>query len=227
MDRVLERLFEEACSLQDTDVERAAELFGILLDKEYAPAQVKYATFLRVSGDLEGAMELLQAAADQGDTDAMVLLGCDKFLCGSTPEAKIEGAALVDAAAEKGDDLALQWRAVMSLAGGEAKAADLFLKNVKQDQAVSLVRGALSENVTGDMVAAKGFYKEANLPAVTDGYLLALKFCCHVCKKEFQDKKTLQVCSVCQGPRYCSTVCQKKDWPQHKTVCRKNERHGP
>lgn len=37
---------------------------------------------------------------------------------------------------------------------------------------------------------------------------------CFVC-----DKQGSQRCAKCKGARYCSTSCQKEDWPTHKLVC--------
>ena len=221
MDAVLGGLFDEACSLEETDAVRASELILLLAQKGYAPAQVKVAAFLRASGDHEEAMKLLRAAAEQEYTPGMVLLGSELFICGSTPE-KEQGASLIRKAAEKGDALAQQWRGIMSLMGGETKAAGLLL-NVKLEQAVCLVRASIQENMFGDMATAKEFYKEADLPSVTAPYLRNLKFSCTVCKKQFHNEKKLQVCGACKGPRYCGIACQKKDWPKHKAVCRKNE----
>lgn len=32
---------------------------------------------------------------------------------------------------------------------------------------------------------------------------------------------TLKFCSRCRSASYCSTECQKADWPQHKSTCKK------
>lgn len=42
-------------------------------------------------------------------------------------------------------------------------------------------------------------------------------FCVLGCDKE----KSLQKCSGCQAVYYCSPLCQKKHWPQHKLECKK------
>jgi hypothetical protein len=34
----------------------------------------------------------------------------------------------------------------------------------------------------------------------------------------------LLLCSGCMGVRYCSRVCQKKHWKQHKKVCKNNSK---
>lgn len=39
---------------------------------------------------------------------------------------------------------------------------------------------------------------------------------CHLCKKS--NVKLLK-CSKCKTTRYCSSECQKQDWPQHKQTC--------
>ena len=52
--------------------------------------------------------------------------------------------------------------------------------------------------------------------------LLSIPRCAKCLKNErkllIQEKK-LRVCGRCAKVRYCSTECQKNDWPQHKTVC--------
>lgn len=40
---------------------------------------------------------------------------------------------------------------------------------------------------------------------------------CAICNSQ----KNLMVCSVCKNACYCSTDCQKKDWKNHKSVCKK------
>lgn len=38
--------------------------------------------------------------------------------------------------------------------------------------------------------------------------------------------KGVNLCGGCNGVKYCSTHCQKKDWPLHKTVCKQYGKHG-
>ena len=45
-----------------------------------------------------------------------------------------------------------------------------------------------------------------------------VEFCSH-CARLFQSHQLL-VCSVCKFPGYCSQKCQKKDWKDHKQVCK-------
>jgi hypothetical protein len=40
---------------------------------------------------------------------------------------------------------------------------------------------------------------------------------CVACRKTVLCAKNL--CSRCQQARYCGSVCQRRDWPQHKKVC--------
>ncbi|KAI0755957.1 hypothetical protein BC629DRAFT_1598331 [Irpex lacteus] len=40
---------------------------------------------------------------------------------------------------------------------------------------------------------------------------------CDVCHREVQTK--LQKCSVCKRRYYCTVICQKKDWKEHKFDC--------
>ncbi|KAI0682716.1 hypothetical protein C8T65DRAFT_750161 [Cerioporus squamosus] len=41
---------------------------------------------------------------------------------------------------------------------------------------------------------------------------------CSVCRR--RGKPKMMTCSKCQKARYCSTACQKKDWPRHKPKCK-------
>ncbi|TBU65167.1 hypothetical protein BD310DRAFT_866887 [Dichomitus squalens] len=41
---------------------------------------------------------------------------------------------------------------------------------------------------------------------------------CSVCRGKGKPK--LMTCKGCQRVRYCSTACQKKDWPRHKAQCK-------
>lgn len=43
---------------------------------------------------------------------------------------------------------------------------------------------------------------------------------CHRCFSETKDGKALQRCSGCKVLRYCSTTCQKTDWPAHRQECK-------
>jgi hypothetical protein len=42
---------------------------------------------------------------------------------------------------------------------------------------------------------------------------------CSVCGNT---NKKLKYCGRCHNKKYCSPECQKKDWPSHKLVCKKN-----
>ena len=40
-----------------------------------------------------------------------------------------------------------------------------------------------------------------------------------------QDNAKLRLCSGCQGAiRYCSTECQREDWPIHKSECKERQK---
>mmetsp|Transcript_44855 Transcript_44855/g.72018 ORF Transcript_44855/g.72018 Transcript_44855/m.72018 type:complete len:319 (+) Transcript_44855:295-1251(+) len=42
---------------------------------------------------------------------------------------------------------------------------------------------------------------------------------CGKCREFPPAGKKLHICSGCQTARYCSSVCQREDWPNHKLVC--------
>jgi hypothetical protein len=44
---------------------------------------------------------------------------------------------------------------------------------------------------------------------------------CNLCRIPKTETGKLRQCSVCQAVRYCGQVCQKKDWPAHKTTCKR------
>merc|ERR1712098_726594 len=43
---------------------------------------------------------------------------------------------------------------------------------------------------------------------------------CATCKKMEHFEKQFKKCNRCKSVFYCGTVCQKADWPSHKTICR-------
>ena len=43
---------------------------------------------------------------------------------------------------------------------------------------------------------------------------------CYCCEEDFLKGKMLR-CTGCDRAQYCSKECYKKDWPRHKTSCRK------
>ena len=45
---------------------------------------------------------------------------------------------------------------------------------------------------------------------------------CQVCKLVFRTK--LRVCGTCKNVTYCSAVCQKTGWREHKLICRVDKR---
>jgi hypothetical protein len=50
---------------------------------------------------------------------------------------------------------------------------------------------------------------------------------CIICRAVASPDLQIQYCSVCQSASYCSRKCQKKDWKQHKKICKLlNVGHG-
>jgi hypothetical protein len=56
-------------------------------------------------------------------------------------------------------------------------------------------------------------------PEVTIASSENLATLCHKCLSISKDGRALQRCSGCKVLRYCSTQCQKADWPSHKQEC--------
>lgn len=44
---------------------------------------------------------------------------------------------------------------------------------------------------------------------------------CAVCHIDSTPEKPLKRCGKCRNVRYCGQECQMKDWPQHKSVCKR------
>lgn len=57
-------------------------------------------------------------------------------------------------------------------------------------------------------------------PEVTVASSESLANLCHICFSSSKDGKALQRCSGCKVLRYCSTTCQKTDWPLHREECK-------
>jgi len=43
---------------------------------------------------------------------------------------------------------------------------------------------------------------------------------CHKCETKETTTLNLKACSRCRQVYYCGVDCQKKDWPQHKLLCK-------
>lgn len=221
---MLANLYARAQGLLDEEkCEEAAALILKLVDRGYPPAMLTWAAFLEGEGDDQEAMGLIRHAAGQGHTEAMALLGSKLFVRGASEEETQEGREWIHKAADKGDEIACRMVDFLLFAGDEPSPLPTLAPGGVL--LFELARGLLSEYVQGDMSAAKKHYSHPDLKGVTEDYLKELKLHCQVCGEE--STLNLKECSRCKGPRYCSIDCQRKDWPQHKTVCRKNERHRP
>ncbi|KAJ6467448.1 hypothetical protein C8R45DRAFT_1020042 [Mycena sanguinolenta] len=44
-------------------------------------------------------------------------------------------------------------------------------------------------------------------------------YACYTCRRPTKDHTALKACGRCRLVRYCSSDCQKKDWPTHKKFC--------
>lgn len=51
-----------------------------------------------------------------------------------------------------------------------------------------------------------------------------ITMCANCMQPEFGSQK-LMLCSRCRTAYYCSTECQKSDWPKHKEFCKKRSYH--
>jgi len=223
-EKVFADLYARAQELLDEDeCEEAAALISKLVDKGYPPAMLTWAAFLEGKGHDQEAMELIRKAAGQGHTEAMALLGSKLFARAASEEETQEGREWIHKAAEEGDEIACRMVEFLLFAGDEPSPLSTLAPGGVP--LFELAKGLLSEYVQGDMSAAKRHYSHPDLKGVTENYLKELKLHCRVCEKKGSTK--LKECSGCKGPRYCSIDCQKKDWPQHKTVCKRNERHCP
>jgi hypothetical protein len=47
------------------------------------------------------------------------------------------------------------------------------------------------------------------------------KASCQVCEKREAEGVKLSFCSSCRSVGYCSRLCQKADWKNHKVICKK------
>jgi hypothetical protein len=65
------------------------------------------------------------------------------------------------------------------------------------------------------------------LPPIKETFRIGSKvyerFCDH-CFKTKSDGVTLKRCNGCQGYRYCSRECQRRDWWDHKMDCEQVQR---
>lgn len=62
-------------------------------------------------------------------------------------------------------------------------------------------------------------------------WVYSAKLVCAGCKKEQIQQSEhgavkFGICSICKMKHYCSPERQKKDWPVHKTMCRKQLKKG-
>ncbi len=80
-----------------------------------------------------------------------------------------------------------------------------------------LINGAVkSAEAAGGVTAleAASLFKKGDVVALIQDY------CCKICKETGK----MKFCSRCKGVYYCSSKCQKIDWPAHRGVCKTSKK---
>jgi len=84
-------------------------------------------------------------------------------------------------------------------------------KTKKERWVYALVRNCLSDPCRE---AAKAHLTD--LHATNTMVANSMRYKCATCQELFAE---IQRCAQCHGPMYCSTACQRADWPKHKPMC--------
>lgn len=109
------------------------------------------------------------------------------------------------------------------------------LINARKSLAPNRRIGTITEEELNNSLHWRQFYgddatdEERNM--VDQIWIYVARVVCAGCAKEQRLQEEVAatkfaLCSVCKLKHYCSPECQKKDWPRHKTVCRKRLKKG-
>jgi hypothetical protein len=119
------------------------------------------------------------------------------------------------------------WNAADEICEQRSKATDAFMNLFKgqydvADTSIPFEAWLISERENA-AIAAKLEYQElrkAGKPVEKMRYKEVLAERCHSCGEKATEYKDLKACSLCHSGYYCGAACQRKDWANHKKLCR-------